>query len=175
VTRSSNYAVRTSSASGSGTSFFLIAMTEPGAGSDPSMIRGSPGKMAATDEVILMPRRSYCSAFGLRDGAVVPWSGEPEEKGVRPFMAFVVEKGAQGLTDSSSQEDGYPKLEYCRLLSKDCPAVDQQSSTWIFKKTMIVLHNGTRRQCLPGLIHRGIALGLQAVRSYGSAIRPLTM
>jgi acyl-CoA dehydrogenase len=74
-----------------------IAITEPGAGSDPMMITGKARYDAATDEWILNGEKIYCSQFGMADGAVVMLRGEPDANNIRPFLSFVVEKGTKGL------------------------------------------------------------------------------
>ncbi len=130
-----------------------IAMTEPGAGSDPSMIRGSARYDAATDEWILNAEKIYCSAFGASDGAVVLVRG-PEEKGVRPFTAFVVEKGAQGLTELGQvKKMGIRSWDTADFVLQDCRLPSINKLDVDFKKTMIVF-NGTR----PGVAAMGLSI-----------------
>jgi len=74
-----------------------IAITEPGAGSDPMMITGKARYDVATAEWILNGEKIYCSQFGMADGAVVMLRGEPDANNIRPFLSFVVEKGTKGL------------------------------------------------------------------------------
>jgi len=119
-----------------------IALTEPGAGSDPSMIRGSARYDAATDEWILNAEKIYCSAFGASDGAVALVRG-PEDRGIRPFMAFVVEKGTPGLTQLGQvKKMGIRSWDTVDFVLQDCrlPAINKLDVD--FKKTMIVF-NGT--------------------------------
>jgi acyl-CoA dehydrogenase len=130
-----------------------IAMTEPGAGSDPSMIRGSARYDAATDEWILNAEKIYCSAFGASDGAFVLVRG-PEEKGVRPFMGFVVEKGAQGLTELGQvRKMGIRSWDTADFVLQDCRVPSINKIDVDFKKTMIVF-NGTR----PGIAGMGLSI-----------------
>src|SRR5258708_425423 len=130
-----------------------IALTEPGAGSDPSMIRGSARYDAATGEWILNAEKIYCSAFGASDGAVVLVRG-PEENGVRPFMAFVVEKGTPGLTELGQvKKMGIRSWDTVDFLLQDCRLPSTNRLDVDFKKTMIVF-NGTR----PGVAAMGLSI-----------------
>ncbi|MEO6566937.1 MAG: acyl-CoA dehydrogenase family protein, partial [Casimicrobiaceae bacterium] len=52
-----------------------IALTEPGAGSDPRAITGSARYDEATGEWILNGEKIYCSKFGQADGALVLLKG----------------------------------------------------------------------------------------------------
>jgi acyl-CoA dehydrogenase len=130
-----------------------IAMTEPGAGSDPSMIRGSARYDAATDEWILNAEKIYCSAFGAADGAFVFVRG-PEQNGVKPFMGFVVEKGTPGLTQLGQvKKMGIRSWDTADFVLQDCRVPPVNKIDVDFKKTMIVF-NGTR----PGVAAMGLAI-----------------
>jgi acyl-CoA dehydrogenase len=127
-----------------GKKLLSIAMTEPGAGSDPSMIRGTARQDPATGEWILNGEKIYCSMFGAADGAVVLMRGAPDEKGVRPFEAFVVEKGTPGLTELGQvHKMGIRSWDTADFVMQDCrvPAFNRLDVD--FKKFMYVF-NGTR-------------------------------
>ena len=136
-----------------GNKLLSIAMTEPGAGSDPSMIRGTARYDDATGEWILNAEKIYCSAFGASDGAFVFVRG-PEKDGVRPFMGFVVEKGTPGLVELGQvRKMGIRSWDTADFVLQDCrvPAINKIDVD--FKKTMIVF-NGTR----PGVAAMGLAI-----------------
>lgn len=127
-----------------GKKLLSIAMTEPGAGSDPSMIRGSARQDPATGEWILNGEKIYCSMFGAADGAVVLLRGAPDEKGVRPFEAFVIEKGTPGLTELGQvHKMGIRSWDTADFVMQDCrvPAINRLNVD--FKRFMVVF-NGTR-------------------------------
>jgi len=120
-----------------------IALTEPGAGSDPMAIRASARYDAETDEWVLNGEKIYCSQFGAADGAMVLARG-PLDNGVRPFLAFVVEKGTPGLTLLGQvKKMGIRNWDTEDFVLQDCrvPAINKIDAD--FKKTMIVF-NGTR-------------------------------
>jgi acyl-CoA dehydrogenase len=117
------------------------------------MIRGSARYDAATDEWILNAEKIYCSAFGASDGAVALVRG-PEDRGIRPFMAFVVEKGTPGLTQLGQvKKMGIRSWDTVDFVLQDCrlPAINKLDVD--FKKTMIVF-NGTR----PGVAAMGLSI-----------------
>jgi acyl-CoA dehydrogenase len=121
-----------------------IAMTEPGAGSDPQAIIGSARYDAATDEWVLNGEKIYCSQFGSADGALVLLKGPPDGNGVRPFMAFVVEKGTPGMVLLGQvKKMGIRNWDTEDFVLQDCrvPAINKIDAD--FKKTMVVF-NGTR-------------------------------
>lgn len=74
-----------------------IGLTEPGAGSDPTMIRSNSRYDAETDEYVLNGEKTFISFFNIYDGAVTLVRGEPDERGIRPFQTFVVLKGTPGV------------------------------------------------------------------------------
>jgi acyl-CoA dehydrogenase len=136
-----------------GRKLLSIAMTEPGAGSDPSMIRGSARYDAAADEWVLNAEKIYCSSFGASDGAVVMVRG-PEQRGVRPFMAFVVEKGAPGLSELGQvKKMGIRSWDTADFVLQDCRLPSVNKLDVDFKKIMIVF-NGTR----PGVAAMGLSI-----------------
>ena len=142
-----------------GNKLLSIAMTEPGAGSDPSMIRGTARYDDATGEWILNAEKIYCSAFGASDGAFVFVRG-PEKDGVRPFMGFVVEKGTPGLVELGQvRKMEIRSWDTADFVLQDCrvPAINKIDVD--FKKTMIVF-NGTR----PGVAAMGLAIAGSASR-----------
>ncbi|MEA2802447.1 MAG: acyl-CoA dehydrogenase [Rhodospirillaceae bacterium] len=120
-----------------------IALTEPGAGSDPAAIRGTAARDSQTGEWILNGEKIYCSGFGGADGVLVLVRG-PAENGVRPFMAFVVEKGAPGLKMLGQvKKMGIRSWDTEDFVLQDCRVPDFNRIDADFKKTMIVF-NGTR-------------------------------
>jgi acyl-CoA dehydrogenase len=74
-----------------------IGLTEPGAGSDPSMIRSNSRFDAATGEYVLNGEKTFISFFNIYDGAVTLVRGEPDDKGNRPFQTFVVLRDQEGV------------------------------------------------------------------------------
>ncbi|MBY8824334.1 acyl-CoA dehydrogenase family protein [Sphingomonas colocasiae] len=74
-----------------------IGLTEPGAGSDPSMIRSNSRYDAETGDYVLNGEKTFISFFNIYDGAVTLVRGEPDEKGNRPFHTFVVLRGQEGV------------------------------------------------------------------------------
>jgi acyl-CoA dehydrogenase len=120
-----------------------IALTEPGAGSDPAAIRGTAARDSQTGDWILNGEKIYCSGFGGADGVLVLVRG-PAENGVRPFMAFVVEKGAPGLKMLGQvKKMGIRSWDTEDFVLQDCRVPDFNRIDADFKKTMIVF-NGTR-------------------------------
>lgn len=120
-----------------------IALTEPGAGSDPAAIRGTAARDPATGDWILNGEKIYCSGFGGADGALVLVRG-PAKDGVRPFMAFVIEKGMPGLKLLGQvKKMGIRSWDTEDFVLQDCRVPDFNRIDADFKKTMIVF-NGTR-------------------------------
>jgi len=120
-----------------------IALTEPGAGSDPAAIRGTAARDPQTGDWILNGEKIYCSGFGGADGALVLVRGAAEN-GVRPFMAFVVEKGTAGLKMLGQvRKMGIRSWDTEDFVLQDCRVPDFNRIDADFKKTMIVF-NGTR-------------------------------
>lgn len=74
-----------------------IGLTEPGAGSDPSMIRSNSRLDPETGEYVLNGEKTFISFFNVYDGAVTLVRGEPDERGNRPFQTFVVLRNQEGL------------------------------------------------------------------------------
>ena len=74
-----------------------IGLTEPGAGSDPSMIRSNARYDAGTGDYVLNGEKTFISFFNIYDGAVTLVRGEPDEKGNRPFQTFVVLRNQDGV------------------------------------------------------------------------------
>lgn len=127
-----------------GKKLLSIAMTEPGAGSDPSMIRGTARQDSATGEWILNGEKIYCSMFGAADGAVVLMRGAPDEKGLRPFEAFVVEKDTPGLIELGQvHKMGIRSWDTADFVMQDCRVPPINRLDVDFKKFMVVF-NGTR-------------------------------
>ena len=150
-----------------GNKLLSIAMTEPGAGSDPSMIRGTARYDDATGEWILNAEKIYCSAFGASDGAFVFVRG-PEKDGVRPFMGFVVEKGTPGLVELGQvRKMGIRSWDTADFVLQDCrvPAINKIDVD--FKKTMIVFNGMLRGVAAMGLAIAGSLLEFTREKLFG--------
>jgi acyl-CoA dehydrogenase len=76
-----------------------IAITEPGAGSDPGNMTTNARYDPATDEYILNGEKVFISFFNKFDGAVTLMKGEPDEKGRKTFMTVVVTKDLPGVIE----------------------------------------------------------------------------
>jgi acyl-CoA dehydrogenase len=123
--------------------FLSIALTEPGAGSDPMGITGSARYDEATGEWVLNGEKIYCSGFGRAEGALVLLKGQAEG-GHRPFLAFIVEKGTPGLVRLGQvKKMGIRNWDTEDFVLQDCrvPAINKLDAD--FRKTMVVF-NGTR-------------------------------
>ncbi|TPQ33947.1 acyl-CoA dehydrogenase family protein [Cupriavidus pinatubonensis] len=121
-----------------------IAITEPGAGSDPRAMVGSARYDEAADEWVLNGEKIYCSGFGEAAGAVVMLRGAPDEHGVRPFYSFVVEKGSPGLQVIGQVDKmGMRAWDTADFVLQDCrvPSVNKLNAD--FKRTLMVF-NGSR-------------------------------
>ncbi|MGE3866969.1 MAG: acyl-CoA dehydrogenase family protein, partial [Hyphomonadaceae bacterium] len=77
-----------------------IGITEPGAGSDPTMMRTNAKYDPATNEYILNGEKTFISGVSYQDGVLVLMKGEPDEKGNRPFCTFVVLKEWPGFIEA---------------------------------------------------------------------------
>ncbi|MFO1079355.1 MAG: acyl-CoA dehydrogenase [Reyranellaceae bacterium] len=134
-----------------------IAITEPGAGSDPASVRTSARRDPATGEWILNGEKIYCSGFGGADGAFVMARG-PEVNGVRPFMGFIVEKGTPGLALLGQvRKMGIRSWDTENFVLQDCRLPDFNRIDVDFKKIMYVF-NGTRP--MVGAMGLGVARAL---------------
>jgi acyl-CoA dehydrogenase len=76
-----------------------IAITEPGAGSDPGNMRTNARYDPATDEYVLNGEKVFISFFNKFDGAVTLMKGEPDGKGKTPFMTAIVTKDLPGVSE----------------------------------------------------------------------------
>lgn len=74
-----------------------IGLTEPGAGSDPSMIRSHARRDPRTGEYVLNGEKTFISFFNVYDGAVVLVRADPDEQGGNPFATFVITKDQPGV------------------------------------------------------------------------------
>jgi acyl-CoA dehydrogenase len=120
-----------------------IAITEPGAGSDPASIRTSARRDPQTGDWILNGEKIYCSGFGGADGAFVMARG-PGEGAARPFMGFIVEKGTPGLKMLGQvKKMGIRSWDTEDFVLQDCRVPDFNRIDVDFKKIMYVF-NGTR-------------------------------
>ncbi len=140
-----------------------IAITEPGAGSDPTMITGKARHDPATDEWILNGEKLYCSQFGMADGAVVMLRGEPDANNVRPFLSFVVEKGTKGLQVLGQVDKmGCRNWDTADFVLQDCRVPSFNKLDVDFGGALQVF-NGTRPMVA--------AMGLKYARSIMDAVK----
>ena len=77
-----------------------IAVSEPGAGADPSAIRSHAKYDAATNEYILNGEKTFTTGINHQDGALALIKGETDEYGRTPFHYFVVLKDTPGISVS---------------------------------------------------------------------------
>lgn len=80
---------------------FAIALTEPGAGSDPLAMRTNARLDPATGEWILNGEKIYISFFNKFDGAVVMAKENPDERGMGRITAFVLPRTTPGVSEGS--------------------------------------------------------------------------
>lgn len=140
-----------------------IAISEPGAGSDPRAMVGNARYDETTDEWILNGEKIYCSGFGEAAGAVVLLKGPPDERGVRPFCSFVVEKDAPGLQYLGQVDKmGMRAWDTADFVLQDCrvPSINKLDAD--FKRTLMVF-NGSRAMIS--------AFGLKTARNILDAVR----
>ncbi|WP_155628193.1 acyl-CoA dehydrogenase family protein [Burkholderia territorii] len=127
-----------------GDKLLSIAISEPGAGSDPRAMVGNARYDEATDEWVLNGEKIYCSGFGEAAGAVVLLKGPPDERGVRPFCSFVVEKGMAGLQPLGQVDKmGMRAWDTADFVLQDCRVPARNKLDADFKRTMTVF-NGSR-------------------------------
>lgn len=74
-----------------------IGLTEPGAGSDPSMILSNARRDFETGDYVLNGEKTFISFFNIYDGAVTLVRGEPDERGFRPFETYIVLRNQEGV------------------------------------------------------------------------------
>ncbi|MGN5477886.1 acyl-CoA dehydrogenase family protein [Cupriavidus basilensis] len=127
-----------------GDKLLSIAISEPGAGSDPRAMVGSARYDEATDEWVLNGEKIYCSGFGEAAGAVVMLRGVQDEHGVRPFYSFVVEKGSPGLQLIGQVDKmGMRAWDTADFVLQDCRVPSANKLNADFKRAMMVF-NGSR-------------------------------
>jgi acyl-CoA dehydrogenase len=76
-----------------------IAITEPGAGSDPANMRTNARYDPSTDEYVLNGEKVFISFFNKFDGAVTLMKGEPDGTGKTSFMTMIVTKDLPGVAE----------------------------------------------------------------------------
>ncbi|MGU7774774.1 acyl-CoA dehydrogenase family protein [Burkholderia sp. MR1-5-21] len=139
-----NYAGTPDQIASFGGKLLSIAISEPGAGSDPRAMVGNARYEEATDEWILNGEKIYCSGFGEAAGAVVMLKGPPDERGIRPFCSFVVEKGAPGLQLLGQVDKmGMRAWDTADFVLQDCRVPSRNKLDADFKRTLMVF-NGSR-------------------------------
>ena len=146
-----------------GNKLLSIAISEPGAGSDPRAMVGNARYDEATDEWILNGEKIYCSGFGEAAGAVVLLKGPPDERGIRPFCSFVVEKGTPGLQLLGQVDKmGIRAWDTADFVLQDCRVPSGNKLDADFKRTLMVF-NGSRAMVT--------AFGLKAARNMLDTVR----
>lgn len=118
-----------------------IAITEPGAGSDPRSVRTSARLDPKTNEWILNGEKIYCSYFEGADGVLVIARGSEEGE---KFLAFVIEKGTPGLVDARQvRKMGIRAWDTKDFFLRDCRVPEANRIDVDFKRTMASF-NGNR-------------------------------
>jgi acyl-CoA dehydrogenase len=146
-----------------GDKLLSIAITEPGAGSDPRMMVGNARYDEATDEWVLNGEKIYCSGFGEAAGAVVMLKGPPDERGNRPFCSFVVEKDTPGLQLLGQVDKmGMRAWDTADFVLQDCRVPSRNKLDADFKRTLMVF-NGSRAMVT--------AFGLKTARNILDSVR----
>ncbi|WP_321818691.1 MULTISPECIES: acyl-CoA dehydrogenase [unclassified Paraburkholderia] len=146
-----------------GDKLLSIAISEPGAGSDPRAMVGNARYDEATDEWILNGEKIYCSGFGEAAGAVVMVKGPTDERGNRPFCSFVVEKETPGLQLLGQVDKmGMRAWDTADFVLQDCRVPSRNKLDADFKR-MLMVFNGSRAMIT--------AFGLKTARNILAAVR----
>ncbi|MGE0828520.1 MAG: acyl-CoA dehydrogenase family protein [Hyphomonadaceae bacterium] len=76
-----------------------IGITEPSAGSDPSVMRTNAKFDPATNEYVLNGEKVFISSINKYDGALTLMKGEPDANGKATFLTVIVTKDLPGFTE----------------------------------------------------------------------------
>ncbi len=126
-----------------------IAITEPGAGSDPRSVRTSARHDPLTNEWILNGEKIYCSYFEGADGVLVIARGAGDGE---KFLAFVVEKGTPGLVSAGQvKKMGIRSWDTKDFFLRDCRVPGENLIDVDFKKTMASFNGNRPRIAAMGL------------------------
>lgn len=118
-----------------------IAITEPGAGSDPANIRTTATFDRETDEWVLNGEKIFISQAQSADAAMV-FSRFVAPDGTRGMTTFLVEKGTPGFTTGSQLKKlGIRAHDTCNLLFENCRVPAFNHIKGDFKSTMSVFND----------------------------------
>jgi acyl-CoA dehydrogenase len=118
-----------------------IAITEPGAGSDPANIRTTATFDRETDEWILNGEKIFISQAESGDAAMV-FSRFVGPDGSRGMTTFLVEKGTPGFTVGPQLKKlGIRSHDTCNLLFENCRIPEFNHIKGDFKSTMSVFND----------------------------------
>lgn len=118
-----------------------IAITEPGAGSDPANIRTTATFDRETDEWILNGEKIFISQAQSADAAMV-LSRFVGADGSRGMTTFLVEKGTPGFTVGPQLKKlGIRSHDTCNLLFENCRIPEFNHIKGDFKSTMSVFND----------------------------------
>lgn len=118
-----------------------IAITEPGAGSDPANIRTTATFDRETDEWILNGEKIFISQAESGDAAMV-FSRFVAADGSRGMTTFLVEKGTPGFTVGPQLKKlGIRSHDTCNLLFENCRIPEFNHIKGDFKSTMSVFND----------------------------------
>lgn len=118
-----------------------IAITEPGAGSDPANIRMTATFDRETGEWILNGEKIFISQAQRADAAMV-FSRFVAPDGSRGMTTFLVEKGTPGFTVGPQLKKlGIRAHDTCNLLFEDCRIPEFNHIKGDFKSTMSVFND----------------------------------
>jgi acyl-CoA dehydrogenase len=118
-----------------------IAITEPGAGSDPANIRTTATFDRETGEWILNGEKIFISQAQSADGAMV-LSRFIAPDGSRGMTTFLVEKGTPGFTVGPQlRKLGIRSHDTCNLLFDNCRIPEFNHIKGDFKSTMLVFND----------------------------------
>jgi acyl-CoA dehydrogenase len=118
-----------------------IAITEPGAGSDPANIRTSATFDRETAEWIINGEKIFISQAQSADAAMV-FSRFVAPDGSRGMTTFLVEKGTPGFTVGPQlRKLGIRAHDTCNLLFDDCRIPEFNHIKGDFKSTMLVFND----------------------------------
>jgi acyl-CoA dehydrogenase len=118
-----------------------IAITEPGAGSDPANIRTTATFDRETGEWILQGEKIFISQAQSADAAMV-LSRFIAPDGSRGMTTFLVEKGTPGFTVGPQlRKLGIRSHDTCNLLFENCRIPEFNHIKGDFKSTMLVFND----------------------------------
>jgi acyl-CoA dehydrogenase len=123
-----------------GNSIIAIALTEPGAGSDPAGVRTTAVHDPATNEWVLNGEKIFISQ-SVRCNAVMVLARFEDANGKRGLSTFLVEKGTPGFTVGPHHKKlGIRHWDTCSQLFTDCRIADLNHIKGDLKTTMTVFN-----------------------------------